>query len=397
MNPDDLRFEIKVNITEDYSPITGSGRSLATYDVEAAEEFEIEIGELSSDDWFDWQWFEEPDAIRDLSDPMTNWAEELSNITVIGTDGGSCRIKRDRVHYIETRAGFGIYDTTPGPLTDDKIVELTKGSAFFLIDSALADANTSTVRHLKRGDLRNDDASWVSWNPSSDTDPGGQSVGLEARLRSLTEVTAWDQVRKDYSNNDIDLIIFDGSIYPSSTKAEEEDDVLNKTLKPLYESGLLFCGLVKQTDVNAFVQKISDEIDDVDPRRFASDISFLRNYLNPHEATPFFLLNITGPKQVSNDEKPWMPANCYFMTSTGQVFRLEMPSKFVNDGVHVEILRTVAALTEQNNGEVPVPIQLSDNYFGFTKQEQERIAASIESMFEEEKGISLYQPYRENV
>jgi hypothetical protein len=220
-------------------------------------------------------------------------------------------------------------------------------------------------------------------------------VGLEARSRALTEVGAWDAIQRKYDSNDIDLIIFDGSIFPGSTKAEEEDDILGKTLKPLYEDGFLYCGLVKETQINAFVQKLSEENSDIDPRRFASDISFLRSYLNPREATPFFLLNITGPKQVTSEE--WMTVNTYFKTSTDEVFRLEMPAKFYQDGVHLEILTQVAALTEQNNGRVPIPIQYADSYFGYNLSEKERIASSVESLFEEEKDISLHQPYRETI
>jgi hypothetical protein len=396
MDLDTIRGEIQQNISDDYSPVKGSGRSLPTYDVETADEFDLDIGDLGDDEWFDWQWLEEATATRPLEEIIEDWNHHLEDRTIIGVDGGSTRIIRDRVHFIESQAGLGIYDSKDVFHDSNKVIELENGSCFFLIDSALASESTKSVKFLTRNDVQySTDASWVTWNPASGKDPGGQSVGLEARLRALTEIGAWDSIRKNYNSGHIDLVIFDGSIFPGSTKAEGEDDVLGDTLKPLYDAGFAYCGLVKQTQINAFVQKLSEEIDEIDPRRFASDISFLRSYLSPGEATPFFVLNITGPKQVGEEE--WMPVNTYFKTSTNNVFRLEIPAKFYREERHLEILRQVVALTEQNDGQVPIPIQYADSFFGYNMSEREQIAASIESLFQEEKGISLYRPYREAV
>jgi len=319
---------------------------------------------------------------------VKKWDSLLSEKCVIGIDGGSFRIRRDALHFIGCRAGWGCYSTKPDKIETVKM--LAKSSLFFLIDSGLLlnVPEDLVARDGKIGFNNLDNAIFfVGWNPKKA--PESQSIGLEARLRQLTEQLALRRVRNYLDSSELDLILIDGKLFPPSVRINEET---LGTLKALSEKELKVCAVVKDTQLSVFIGALARRDSSINPYRYATDISFMKLFLKPLESSVFFTYQITG-KEV--DEEEWRPLSVYVKTSTGKVFRLEMPYYYLDLGLHHEIVKITLALSELNNGDIPRPIQLADSYFKYSVDERRRIALWLDAIFLNEKGIKLTKPYGE--
>lgn len=305
---DRIREEIESNVADEFDPTIGHSPDLADYSGVNFEETQIE--QEPGGDWYEFDWVDESLNTEYYYHIRDEWAGLLSNKRFLGVDGGSTRVERDRVHYIDARAGYASTDATAEPV--QKVEELDRNQSFFLIDKAIADEDATVYEQIIDFLVyESDTVFWTTWD--SDSDPQNQSLGIEVKLRTLTELNAIRKISEEYDSSEVDFVLKDGSIYPTSVKAvrgeeervhEDDRDVLD-TIKEIEENDFLVVGLVKRVSTAAFAQEMAKLREDIDSDRFNDDYTFLQGFLEPMQRTPYFIYNPKGAKRV--EEERWKP------------------------------------------------------------------------------------------
>ncbi len=323
--------------------------------------------------------------IQDWSEIRKRWPNLTSGKHFLGVDGSNFRVKREQLHLLVTRSVIASYNIA-GP---SELPPRVAGEhmILFLLDKNLFSnyGLKQYVTKISYGDLKNDPL-LMKWDPKKRA--VDQSTGLGTRIRTLTEVEALEKIPGAYS--EIDLILIDGLLYPPAIFVKE---ILDK-YKKLDKKGYRFCSIVKTLGPPLFVQHLYDKkILKVDPDRYGSDLPFIRGLMKPLTTTPYFTWRPYGKRWKI--QKEWSVLSTYFQTSRGNIFRLEMPAKYQNEGAHKEITKLVMSLSQLNYGGLPFPIEIADKCCGFDHGEEMRTGQLLDEYFFATTGQELIKPYGE--
>jgi len=319
--------------------------------------------------------------IHECKECAKNWHKITSEQNFFPVDGSYCRVRREELHLIVTKAVIEPYNTKG--ITLPRIEK--EHMLLFFIDKAILSeqALKKVVTKLTSEDLKGEGPIYILWRPEFRA--VDQSTGLTTRLRTLTELQALDGITE--TEKETGLVLIDGLLYPPAVFV---DEVLDK-YKKLDEKGYKICSLVKRPGTPKFVPYLRErKILDVDIDRYASDLPFLRGTLKPLHFTHWISYKPYGKRWEVPDE--WDVLFSYIMTSNASIFRVEMPMKYVDEWI--EIVKLLISLSEANLGDLPAPLSITDRLCKFSRGERIRFGSALDEIFAR-KNVMLVRPYGE--
>jgi len=335
----------------------------------------------------------------------------LDGRAFIGVDGANDDVKREELILLKARGVSFIYPFT-SKISKSKLDHPSRG--FYILKPSLLQEGYEEYVEVEDEAKKAVDVEAVEafrWmflryaRGADSSNPYMQAMGATVKMMQLSEIAVARKAVDRVIDSGVEAsnvhLLFDGSLPPKSIKpetytqeflrgkSEDQTPLLNRNIK-IYSvvkrisSSRLFVELLKEK------QELCEELLDIDAEEleygYITDAALMRDILQPGEYTSFIRYRVKGKTAGGDVNVPQdvVPAASYVMTEEEEIFRVEFPSYYLDNGKgdHKEgheIMSAFLSLTRENNGGLPTPNVFADNLASYSQSEKKAADAILES------------------